>query len=560
MYLGIDVGGTHTDAVVMFRDEVAASCKVATDHDNLLESVQNALNEVLSGLGSERIARLNLSTTLTTNAIVAGKTEDVGMLVAAGPGIDPEHHRIGRGYHVITGALDHRGFEIAPLDTRQLHKALDACRELDIKVFAAVGKFSTRNPAHELAMQDAILSRSDGADFVTLGHTLSGLLNFPRRISTAYYNAAVWRLYNTFADAMAKSVERHGLSAPVNILKADGGTMPLSLSRLRPVESILSGPAASVMGIIALCDIREDCVILDIGGTTTDIAIFAEGAPIIETGGIEVGSYPTLVRALKTHSIGVGGDSRLSVRQDQGQHTVFVGPERLGPPMAQGGERPTLMDAFNYARITDFGNREASVRGIEAMASLWDMSPAKLVDKAIARAVTQIKDAIDELVWLLNQKPVYTINELLTGKKLKPAKVYVMGGPAMAFRKLLAEAIGLEVEVPDNYDVANAVGAALTRTTCELELFADTQKRQLFYPNLGEEHGIEATYSLEDAEKDARARLIRRVQELTPSEAEFLAEAVEITESSSFNMVDDWGDSARNIRVKCQIKPGISRG
>lgn len=564
VYLGIDVGGTHTDAVAMFRDQVAASCKVVTDHDNLLGSVTSALNEVLSELKDERVTRLNLSTTLTTNAIVSGKTEDVGVLVSAGPGIDPAHQHIGGFYHVVPGALDHRGFEIKPLETQKLEEAVQSCKEAGVRVFAAVSKFCTRNPGHELAMREAIDRIFDQdahatADFITLGHNLSGLLNFPRRISTAYYNAAVWRLYNAFADAMAQSVEQHGLDAPVNILKADGGTMPLALSRTRPVESILSGPAASVMGIIALCDIREDCVILDIGGTTTDIAIFAEGAPIIETGGIEVGSYPTLVRALKTHSIGVGGDSKISIRADQGENKVFVGPEREGPSMAQGGERPTLMDAFNYVGITEFGDRQASWRGIESLASLWDMSPKKLVDKAINRAVTQIKDAVEELVWLLNQKPVYTINELLTGKKLRPAKIYIMGGPAQAFRDLLEKATSLEVDVPDNYQVANAVGAALTRTTCELELFADTQKRQLFYPALGEEHSISASYRQEDAEQDVRKRLVQRLAELNPAEAEHLGDAVEITESSSFYMVDNWGDSARNIRVRSQIKPGISR-
>lgn len=551
MYLGIDVGGTHTDAVVMFRDQVAASCKVKTDHDNLLSSVRTALELVLANLGSERITRLNLSTTLTTNAIVAGKTEDVGVLVSAGPGIDPEFQRIGRGYHVIPGGLDHRGFELQPLDPAGLREALDCCRALGIRVFATVGKFSTRNPAHELAMRDAI---GDSADFVTMGHRISGLLNFPRRVSTAYYNAAVWRLYNTFADAMEQSIEEYGLDAPVNILKADGGTMPLALSRERPVESILSGPAASVMGIIALCAIREDCVILDIGGTTTDIAVFAAGSPVIETKGIELGSYPTLVRALKTMSIGIGGDSRLHIREGE----VFVGPEREGPCMCQGGRRPTLMDAFNYLKLSDFGDRQASSQGVEALAGLWDMSPRKLAEQAVARAVQQIREAVDDLVWTLNQKPVYTINELLTGKSIRPAKVYVMGGPAKAFQKLLAEALALEVEVPVNYEVANAVGAALTRSTSELELFADTQKGQLFYPSLGEEHSIGRNYTLEQAEHDARQRLEQRIRELNPSEAERLGAAVEITEAHSFNMVDHAGVSGRNIRVKCQIKPGIA--
>ncbi len=551
MYLGIDVGGTHTDAVAMFRNQVAASCKVITNHDNLLLSVRTALEHVLASLKGERITRLNLSTTLTTNAIVSGKTEDVGVLVSAGPGIDPEFHRIGRAYHVIGGSLDHRGFEIAPLDAKDLHTAIQSCGQLGMRVFAVVSKFSTRNPAHELAMREAL---GDDADFVTMGHRLSGLLNFPRRISTAYYNAAVWRLYNSFADAMAQSAKEHGLDAPINILKADGGTMPLALSRRRPVESILSGPAASVMGIIALCDIREDCVILDIGGTTTDIAIFAGGAPLIENNGIEVGSYPTLVRALKTHSIGVGGDSILRIRDDK----VFVGPERLGPSMAQGGERPTLIDAFNFKSLCSMGDKQASIRGIEQMAGLWDMKPEKLADMAIDKAVSLIKNAVEELVWNINQRPVYTINELLTGKELRPIKIYLMGGPARAFQDKLAQAFGLEVEVPANYDVANAVGAALTRTTCELELFADTQKRQMFIPALGEERSIDAGYNLERAEEEARQRLLRHLAEIMPQEAEKLGTSVETIEASSFNMVDYYSGSGRNIRVKCQIKPGIS--
>ncbi len=551
MHLGIDVGGTHTDAVAMRGNQVAASCKVVTDHDNLLLSVRTALDMVLGSVKGERVSRLNLSTTLTTNAIVSGRTEDVGVLVTAGPGIDPEFHRIGRGYHIVGGAMDHRGFEIAPLQEEDLNTAIAACRRMDIRVFAVVGKFSTRNPTHELAIRKAL---GQGADFVTMGHRLSGLLNFPRRISTAYYNAAVWRLYNSFADAIEQSVTERNLDIALNILKADGGTMPLGISRKRPVESILSGPAASVMGIIALCDIREDCAILDIGGTTTDIAIFAGGAPIIENKGIEVGSYPTLVRALKTHSIGVGGDSILRIRDDK----VFVGPEREGPSMAQGGERPTLIDAFNYQGLSAHGDRQASIEGIEQMAALWDMPPAKLAEMAIARAVEQIKNAVDELIWNINQKPVYTINELLTGKEIRPTRVYVMGGPALAFQPLLLQAFGLEVEVPDNYDVANAVGAALTRTTCDLELFADTQKRQLFFPALGEERSIGSSYTLEQAEKDTRKRLLAYLEEIMPQEAARLGDAVETIEANSFNMVDHYGGSGRNIRVKCQIKPGIS--
>ena len=487
MFLGIDVGGTHTDAVVVGTQEgdgkpgVVAQAKVPTDHDNLLHSVRGALSAVLTRVDPERVRRLNLSTTLSTNAIVEGKTEDVGVLVCAGPGIDPEYQHVGGHYHVVDGCIDHRGREVAPLDAAGLAAAAGAMRAAGVRVFASVGKFSTRNPAHEAAMAAAV---AGDADFVTRGHALSGVLGFPRRVATAYFNSAVWRQYNDFAWAVEESVRDFGLSCEVNILKADGGTMPLELSKSLPVESILSGPAASVMGIIALCDIREDCVILDIGGTTTDIAVFAGGAPLIEHDGMTVGSYPTLVRALKIRSIGIGGDSALNVSATLG---VTVGPERKGPALATwalGGATactlgpagglprevrgkvcvPALTDAMNVLGHCAFGEVEASRSGIAKLAALWDMAPEDLSGRAMAYALEKIREAVDDLIDEINERPVYTIYELITGKRINPQRVYVMGGPAAAFAPLLEQALGREVVLPGHYAVANAIGAALTRT------------------------------------------------------------------------------------------------
>ncbi len=552
MYLGIDVGGTHTDAVAIRGRKILAACKVPTDHDDLLVSVRTALDTVLHGLEGESVARLNLSTTLSTNAIVQNKTEDVGVIVSAGPGVDPEYSHIGRSFHVIPGSIDHRGFEIKPLDATALEQALQRCSALGIRAYAAVSKFSTRNPTHEMLMQERIAGQ---ADFVSLGHRLSGLLNFPRRVSTAYYNAAVWRLYNAFADAIERSTMEKKLKAPIHILKADGGTMPLALSRTMPVESILSGPAASVMGIIALCDIRQDCVILDIGGTTTDIAVFAEGAPVIENHGIEVGSYPTLVRALKTLSIGVGGDSRLHCIEGR----VHVGPDREGPALAQGGKTVALIDAFNFLGRTDVGDCQASVRGITTLASQWGMPAERLAQEALTCAVDSIKSAVDDLVWTLNQRPVYTIGELLSGKQLKPMRIYCMGGPALAFQELLARTFGLDVVVPEHYAVANAIGAALTRSTSELELFADTLKGIMFVPQLGIERHIEPDYDLEAAIRDAKELLAERLRTLGVQDFSQAETEIETTEANSFNMVDHERGTGRNIRVKCQILPGILR-
>ncbi|UZP68046.1 hydantoinase/oxoprolinase family protein [Desulfovibrio mangrovi] len=548
MRIGIDVGGTHTDAVVVDGGRVVASAKVVTDHHNLLSSVQSALQGVLKDIDPKAVSRLNLSTTLSTNAIVEGRTEDVGVLVSAGPGIDPDDYQVGPYYYTVSGSIDHRGEEIAPPDVQEVDSLARNCCETGLKVYAVVGKFSTRNPAHEIMLTQGLMAC---ADFVSQGHRLSGQLNFPRRIATAYYNSAVWRIYNKFADAIEESVREYGIYAPVHILKADGGTMPLATSREHPVESILSGPAASVMGIIALCDIQQDSIILDIGGTTTDIAIFASGSPVIENDGIEVGSYPTLVRALRTRSIGIGGDSRLHVQAG----AVRVGPERVGPCMAAGGKQPTLIDALIYKGLAEFGDVETSKAGIRNLASLWDMFPDALADAAIDAAVNSIASAVEGLLDEVNSRPVYTIMELIEGAKLEPSRVYVMGGPAKAFSGLLTKALQRRVEVPEEHAIANAIGAALTRTTFELELFADTEKGVRFIPTLGIRDVVQRGYVLEHAQKDAVSLLLEHLGEQGVAVHE---RDVDILEANSFNMVGDYGTVGRNIRVKCQVRPGVA--
>jgi N-methylhydantoinase A/oxoprolinase/acetone carboxylase beta subunit len=563
MLLGIDVGGTHTDAVAIGLENgtrIVASCKVPTRHDDLLTSVTEALETILGQVDASSVTQLNLSTTLSTNAIVQGKTEDVGVIVSAGPGIDPHNSMTCRDFHVISGSIDHRGNEVRALSSRELSEAVDACRKNGVRVYAAVSKFSTRNPRHENAMRRAVLqcreeSDCEHADFVTLGHQLGGALNFPRRVATAYFNCAVWRLYNTFATAVERALAGMGLGhVKVNILKADGGTMPLPQSRRMPVQSIFSGPAASVMGIIALTDIFHDSVILDIGGTTTDIAVFADGAPLIEREGINIGSHPTLVSALKVHSIGIGGDSAVSVSGSGVTASVRVGPNRLGPSVCLGGNRPTLTDALNVVRQCDVGNSAASRAALETMAAGHGLIVEDLARAAVAYAASTIHTATRELVEEINSKPVYTIHELLDEKRVVPKKVYLMGGPAKAMQQEVFGQFQLSTEVPEHYDVANAIGAALTRTTWELELFADTQRHVLFIPSLSYRENIHTSYAQADAEKDAVNQLTMQLDSM----GVFLqAEDAQITHSSSFNMIEGMEQVGRNIRVKCQVRPGV---
>ncbi len=546
MYLGLDVGGTHTDAVLIDEGGILASSKIPTDRGNLVATIETSIENILRDAGKADVQWINLSTTLSTNAIVEGKTENVGMLVSSGPGVDPANYRSGEHFEIITGSIDHRGTEIRPLDEKEIKNAVKKFTKGGLKAFAAVSKFSTRNPSHEKRLGEAV---GEISDFITLGHTLSGELNFPRRIHTAYYNSAVWRLYKSFAESVESGIRKRGLTAPINILKADGGTMPLALSKVIPVESILSGPAASIMGIVALRDIREDAIVLDIGGTTTDIAIFAAGAPIVDREGISLDTRHTLVRALKTRSIGIGGDSLIRVSGGK----VTAGPDRKGPSMAEGGGEPTLIDALNFAEYARYAGVEASQKGIRDLAASGGMEPERLCEAAIDYAVSEIRREVEQMLSGINERPVYTIHELLEERKIVPTKLYCMGGPAKVFAPLLEKAFGLMSVVPGEHAIANAIGATLARTTMFVDLFADTEKGRMLIPGLDISKTVTSNYSLENARSDAREHLGGYLSQIGIDRGG----EVEVVEASSFNMVEGFYTVGRNIRVRCQVKPGV---
>ncbi len=547
MLLGLDVGGTHTDAVLIDNSRVIKYHKAVTDHENLAGSIIDAIGSITGDIDTSGIERINLSTTLSTNAIVQERVDDVGVIVSSGPGIDPENFRIGNSYFALPGSIDHRGSEIKGIDSGSLKRVVEECRYRNINVYAVVTKFSTRNPRQENLIEKEL---GHTVDFVTLGHTISGQLSFPRRITTAYYNSAVWRTYNNFARSIRKGIEELGIESETNILKADGGTMPFNISLNLPVESILSGPAASIMGILALCNIKEDAIVLDIGGTTTDISIFSSGSPLLEREGIVIKERPTLIRALNNRSIGIGGDSL--IKSVDG--VITVGPEREGPAAADGGSRATLVDALNLLGPGSHGDREASRNALSDLASTLALSAEDLSRAAADYAVDRIAREVEAMVEDINNRPVYTIHEMIEGKKIHPEKIFAMGGPAASFSGILKKRFSLDVEVPDNYQVANAIGAALARTTFEIELFADTRKGKMIVPNLKRERPVPESYSLNDAEKDAVELLTEYLEEQNIRADK---SSVEITESSSFNMVSGFYSSGKDIRVKCQLKPGV---
>jgi N-methylhydantoinase A/oxoprolinase/acetone carboxylase beta subunit len=542
------VGGTHTDAVLVGKDSILATAKVVTNHDDLLASVRQVLEQILDGRDAADLERFNLSTTLCTNAIVQEELAQVGVLVTAGPGIDPALYAMGDHYEVLPGGLDHRGTEIQALDLERAGRLIDSLLERGMEVFAVVGKFSPRNPSHEQKIANLLQGR---CSFLTQGHIISGQLNFPRRIATAYYNSAVWPIFNSFANSISGSLEERGQSPHINILKADGGTMTFAQSKQTPVESIFSGPAASIMGINALCELDDDALLLDIGGTTTDVAVFAGGDPLIEPESVEL-ERPTLVRAMKARSVGIGGDSAVRVHNGE----LLVGPKRSGPCLAQGGPEPTLIDALNALNELSYGDVEASVRGIDDLAAGLQLGREEAARWIVRLACRKMRVESMAMLEFINERPIYTVHEFLEYRRIDPTRLYLMGGPAEVMAPHLGREFGLPVVVPENYQVANALGAAMARPTHQIELFADTEKRTLSIPVLGVYRRISGGYTLDQAKSEAREHLRSFLADSLGLSVDM--DEIDVIEESSMNMVKDFSTVGRDIRVKCQVKPGIS--
>ena len=352
MLLGLDVGGTFTDAVIIDGHRVVASAKRRTTKDNLMQGIGEALDAVLTGCNTSNIEQVTLSTTVVTNTIVEEKEQVVDLYVVTGPGRNVDDiFPVSPIY--LQGYTDHRGIVVERTPTnavREVAKMVQSHSGTDLAAVSA--KFGVRNPQEELSITEEL---KDRYNTISNGSLLSGSLNFPRRTISAYFNSAVTPVFTMFKRNVEEALSVRNIKAPLHILKADGGSLPMEHMVSRPVETAFTGPAATVLGLSALGAIGEEhTVALDIGGTTTDISLWKHGKPLMTKNGVSIREYPSAVRSFAVTSVGIGGESVVRIVDGK----ITVGPERVGPSVALGGTEPTLGDALIVLGHANYGDVE----------------------------------------------------------------------------------------------------------------------------------------------------------------------------------------------------------
>ncbi|MFP4194194.1 MAG: hydantoinase/oxoprolinase N-terminal domain-containing protein, partial [Desulfosalsimonas sp.] len=350
--VGIDTGGTYTDGVLMdyTSRQVLASGKTLTTREDLASGVISVL-KMLEIKDPSRVKLVGISSTLATNSVAEGKARDVGLILI---GYDKElissfglEDKLSTGYfEFFKGGHTSRGKEQAPPDIEGIARWVEENRN-SVDAFAISSYFSPLNPSHEEEALKAIREICEHP--VVLGHQLSTKLDSVKRAATATLNASLVAVMHEFIEAVKSSLKHQNINAPLMIVKGDGSLMPYTEAAAKPVETVMSGPAASAIGGLFFSG-RSNALMIDVGGTTTDMAFIEEGQVTVSDSGARVGEIETAVRAARIRTACVGCDSRISFAR--GGH-VQVGPDRVVPLCRLAARYPEVRDSILSLDLRD---------------------------------------------------------------------------------------------------------------------------------------------------------------------------------------------------------------
>ena len=354
--LGIDTGGTNTDAVLIddATGTVEAARKSLTTHHDLALGISAALDELPSDAWP-RISQIALSTTLATNTALEGLGSRVCCVLIGYDADVMRNYQIDR--HVRASVIAHVagrhnifGDELVALDVAGLRATVNRHAH-EVDAIAISSYLAPRNPDHE--RQAVEIARELTGLPVVAGGTLSNHLDSIRRAATAILNAQLLAVTGDLLNALTASIRTHTVSAPpVMVVRGDGTCMGIAMARSRPIEMLFSGPAASAVGGSRIANTTRGLVV-DMGGTSTDIGIVDAGLPKVATHGAALAGWRTAVRAANVRSVAIGGDSR--IRTDP--LDLFVGPERVIPIARAGLEHPEILKQLKAMQAAALSHR-----------------------------------------------------------------------------------------------------------------------------------------------------------------------------------------------------------
>lgn len=405
--LGIDTGGTYTDAVIIDPSKnVVAKCKSLTTPFDLTAGIERALDG-LSGASLDSIGLVALSTTLSTNSVVEGRGAPVGVLLAG-----YNHQQVEQSglteiidrdmIAMLEGGHGATGEETAPLDAEQAKRRIRGYRDR-VSAFAVSSMFSIRNPEHEMKLRELVYDLSGKP--VACGHELATSLGAPRRALTTALNARMLLYIQDLIDSVERILDKKSIRAPLMIVKGDGSLVNAQTARRYPVSTVLSGPAASVIGACALSG-KKDAVVVDMGGTTTDICVVSDGRPDLCHDGTRIGNWRPMVEAIRVISIGLGGDSELRFKSG-----LDISERRIVPMSLLAHQFPQVIGCIesqyrgapsprNNKFALPLQKNEILVGGLDPIESrIWEMlqkGPVELdrlaqTDRAMMRALARLE-------------------------------------------------------------------------------------------------------------------------------------------------------------------------
>ncbi|MCL1852886.1 MAG: hydantoinase/oxoprolinase family protein [Peptococcaceae bacterium] len=486
--IGLDVGGTFTDIALVDGEMIECTGKVRTQPDDILGSVLNALDS-LAVKDVQNVKKITVSTTLVTNAIMEERLPRVETILFPGSGLLPESLPWPFAFHRLSGELDFRGRMVRDADRREWLALVDTLRKLDLPdplLFCVVGKFSHINKVFEENLTAFLREEFPRARFA-LGHRW-GQINFFRRAQTSYLNLAASSLYENFVRGLQTAVRARGYKAPVSVLKANGGVLPID--KASAVQTIYSGPAASVLGALAQTGHRDSFFVVDVGGTTTDIGAVLAGEPMLGSLGACIGKYKTNVRSLAVRSVPVGSDSAVSAAGGR----IKLADYRSGPAFCLGGPALTPTDALCYLGLADYGNRERAREALLAALPPESVLPPKrrsskaalemaenaalttFAERIISVMTAKISDAMGKLRRDWEDEPAYRVWDVLRQDSDRPFYMHLSGGSAPALATAFAKRMPLPVELAKHAESTNALGTALARPSFTSTLHLDTRE------------------------------------------------------------------------------------